>query len=369
MKLFAKAKVPAWKAWVPVVNTWKFLELGGYPGAISLLTFASMVFSYGYLYYFYSTMFSMGYSALLSGGYGAFGPDTMGNFFFTMILMMIGSLLSVVGTVFMCMSAYQISRKLGKDGVFVLLYIFLSPVWLGMMAFDKSVWNDSLAKPAKGKERPPAWTPVVAGQPGAMAYPYQPASAYPPSPTSVYPSPPANVNAEPTNVYGQPAGVSSGPTNVYGQPAGVTSEPTNVYAPPPQGAFSPPPPPPSQGAFSPPPPPANAYSPQAAAAYSSATGPYPQFPAGAYPSGSLQPIAAQYPVPAGAKTSRGFSVTALISGIVGLFLPGFSIVAIIFGALGMRKPGGKGLGITGLVLGLAGVIAWVIVLALIAFYA
>lgn len=112
MKLFAKANVPAWKAWVPFVNTWKFLELGGYSGAWCLF---------------------------LIGG----------------LIPYIGWLISLVTTVFACLSAYQISLKNGKDGAWVVLYIFLPIVWLGIFGLGKSTWNENLGKPALGPERPP----------------------------------------------------------------------------------------------------------------------------------------------------------------------------------------------------------------------
>jgi len=173
MKLFAKANVPAWKAWVPIVNMWKFLELGGYPGAISLLTLANLI------------------------------PC-------------IGSIAYIVCLVFMCMAAYQIGLKLGQDGAWVVLYIFVAIVWLGIMAFNKAIWNDSLGKPALGPERPPTWPPYNSGVPpygggvppyggstpyyGSGTTPtgsyYQPASMYPqsiPVPPSGYPpTPPTN---------------------------------------------------------------------------------------------------------------------------------------------------------------------------------
>jgi hypothetical protein len=127
MKLFAKANVPAWKAWVPVVNGWKFLELGGYPGALALLAFAG-------------------------------------------IIPFIGWIGSIVALVFYCMAAYQIGLKLSKDGVWVVLYIFLSIVWLGIVALDRSTWNDSLGKPAHGPEVPPSWPPYGGGSPMGGSY-------------------------------------------------------------------------------------------------------------------------------------------------------------------------------------------------------
>ncbi|MCL2807794.1 MAG: DUF5684 domain-containing protein [Coriobacteriia bacterium] len=107
MKIFAKANVPAWKAWVPIVNCWKFLELGGYHGALCLLA----------------------------------------------LIPFVGGILAVV---FMCMAAYQIGLKLGKEAIWVVLYIFLSIVWMGIMAFSAAQWRDSLGRPALGAERPPA---------------------------------------------------------------------------------------------------------------------------------------------------------------------------------------------------------------------
>lgn len=42
--------------------------------------------------------------------------------------------------VLMAMAAYRVGLKLGKEGAWVVLYIFVSPVWLGIMAFDSSRW-------------------------------------------------------------------------------------------------------------------------------------------------------------------------------------------------------------------------------------
>lgn len=43
MKLFDRAYVEKWKAWVPIVNTWTMLQLGGLPGWLSLLVFIPIV--------------------------------------------------------------------------------------------------------------------------------------------------------------------------------------------------------------------------------------------------------------------------------------------------------------------------------------
>lgn len=122
MKLFAKANVPAWKAWVPFVNTWKFFELGGYHGALSLLLYSSVIPFLGWI----------------SGAFGV---------------------------VLFCMAAYQIGLKNGKSGSWVVLFIFLEIVWAGILGLGSSTWNDSLGKPALGLERPPSWPPAGGQQP------------------------------------------------------------------------------------------------------------------------------------------------------------------------------------------------------------
>ena len=38
MRFFAKVGVEPWIAWVPIYSTWKWLELGGFPGWMSLLS-------------------------------------------------------------------------------------------------------------------------------------------------------------------------------------------------------------------------------------------------------------------------------------------------------------------------------------------
>lgn len=104
--VFKKAGVPAWKAWIPVYNAWVFLELGGQKGWISLLLLLSVV------------------------------P-------------LLGLIPAIIATVYMCIAAYKIGLSFGKEGWFVLLYIFVGPVWLIWLALDKSaVWQPSAAPSA-----------------------------------------------------------------------------------------------------------------------------------------------------------------------------------------------------------------------------
>lgn len=91
-RIFAKAGVAGWQAWVPFLNTWRVLQLGGQPGWWVLVALVPFV----------------------------------------------GSLLL---TVFSIIALYNIGRGFGKSGAFVLLGIFLSAIWYGILAFDSSQWR------------------------------------------------------------------------------------------------------------------------------------------------------------------------------------------------------------------------------------
>jgi len=95
-KIFKKAGLASWPAWVPIYNSWKLLEIGGQQGFWAALSIIPYV--------------------------------------------------NIVSAVFLYISMYHIGLKLGKSGVFVLWAIFLPFVWLIWLAVDKSVWNDTLGK-------------------------------------------------------------------------------------------------------------------------------------------------------------------------------------------------------------------------------
>jgi len=89
-RIFKKAGVPQWIAWVPIYNSWKLLEIGGQPGfwaALGLIPFVNIV-----------------------------------SIIFTYIAM------------------YHIGKKLGKEDWFVVLAIFVPIVWIVWLAFDDSKW-------------------------------------------------------------------------------------------------------------------------------------------------------------------------------------------------------------------------------------
>lgn len=106
MKIFDKAGVEGkWRAWIPIYNSMVFLKLGDLSPWLIL--------------------YCIGGAALLSW-------------------IGIGFLFSAAAAVLMVLAAYRVGQKLQKDGAWVVLYIFLSIVWLGIAAFDKSRWNTQI---------------------------------------------------------------------------------------------------------------------------------------------------------------------------------------------------------------------------------
>ncbi len=103
MKLFEKAGVQdQWRAWVPVYNTMILFKLGDLSPWLVLYALAG--------------------TALLSW-------------------IGIGALFSVALFVLSAFAAWRVGLKLGKESTWVILYVFLSIVWLGIVALDKARWN------------------------------------------------------------------------------------------------------------------------------------------------------------------------------------------------------------------------------------
>lgn len=90
-RIFKKAGQPAWKAWVPIYNNWILFEIGGQQGFWAVLALIPVV--------------------------------------------------NIVSLIFMYIAMYHVGLKLGKEGAFVLLAIFLPLVWLIWLAVDHSTWE------------------------------------------------------------------------------------------------------------------------------------------------------------------------------------------------------------------------------------
>ena len=110
-KIFKKAGQPAWVAWVPIYNSWKLLEIGGQPGFWAILSLIPLV--------------------------------------------------NIVAAVFLYIAMYNVGLKLGKDGVFVLLAIFLPLIWVIWLALDKSTWDNSKGAPSLAAPTVPPAAPIA----------------------------------------------------------------------------------------------------------------------------------------------------------------------------------------------------------------
>lgn len=175
MRIFKKAGQPGWPAWVPLYNNWKMLEIGGQQGFWAILAIIPIV--------------------------------------------------NIVSAVFMIIAMYNIGLKLGKEGIFVLLAVFLPIVWLIWLAVDKSVWDDSKGAPSLAGNAPqgPMAAQAYAPQADQQQTYTQPAAA-----------PPYTPPTEPTAPQGgQPYTPPQAPTDPNNTPSADQNNNT-----PPSGTFN-----------------------------------------------------------------------------------------------------------------------------------
>lgn len=92
-RIFKKASIESWKAWVPFYNSWTLLEMGDQKGFWAVLAIIPVV--------------------------------------------------NIVSAVFMYIAMYNIGLKFKKDGAFVLWAIFIPLVWYVWLAVDNSTWSGS----------------------------------------------------------------------------------------------------------------------------------------------------------------------------------------------------------------------------------
>lgn len=95
--VFQKAGVASWKAWVPILNGWKLLEIGGQQGFWAVLAIVPVV--------------------------------------------------NVISTVFVIIAMHNINLKLNYNIGMTVLAVFLPLIWLVVLAITKNPWNDSLGAP------------------------------------------------------------------------------------------------------------------------------------------------------------------------------------------------------------------------------
>ena len=137
-RLFKKAGIKSWKAWVPIYNLWKLFQIGGTEGVWALLPVIAGISTVVLL--LFTNDFRMNY---MSGD--KLPPDQAAASIILLIVIVLTGLLFVVSYL---QVTWNITKKLGKNWVYMLLLLVnLGPsLWLWIMALDKSKWDDSLGR-------------------------------------------------------------------------------------------------------------------------------------------------------------------------------------------------------------------------------
>lgn len=190
MKIFEKAGVQGkWRAWVPVYNTLIFVKLGDLNPWWLLILWGASAFLWW--------------------------------------IPVIGQLFPLAAFIYTLLAAWRVGLKLQKEAVWLILYFFLSIVWLGINAFDKSRWNTAIpAAPWAGN--------FLADNTNWSGIPAQvPAGGYPANPATAPGS------------YAPPAGYQPPPPAGYTPPPAPPAAPAAPATPPPAAAEPPVTPPPA----------------------------------------------------------------------------------------------------------------------------
>ncbi|WP_347345398.1 large exoprotein [Microbacterium sp.] len=202
MKIFEKAGVQGkWRAWVPIYNSMIFSKLGDLSPWLVLI--------------------AIGASLLLSW------------------VPVLGWVISIASYLILLAAAWRVGLKLQKEAVWVILYFFLAPVWLGINAFDRSRWNTAIPAAPWASNSFLADSTQWAGIPSQT-----PAGGFPPNPaTSGYAVPPAGYQPPPGyQPPAPPAGYQPPATPpAYEPPAAPPAAPPSYGTPPAPPSYGTPP--------------------------------------------------------------------------------------------------------------------------------
>ena len=128
-RIFKKAGVPSWKAWVPLYRIWKFFQLGGSHGGWSLLMPAVIA----------TIICFWVASGVCDRWEGAQLHAVIASLFIFFVAFVIFITKYLIVT-------WNITKKLGKNFIYMLL-LFVNigpPLWLWILALDNSKWDDKL---------------------------------------------------------------------------------------------------------------------------------------------------------------------------------------------------------------------------------
>lgn len=170
-KVFKKAGVPGYIAWIPFWNNWQLFEIGGQKGYLSLIPVIGS--------------FILNLIENLRLGGNSIGP----------VLLMINGALSIAYLVFMIRAISNINKNLGKGTAYTVLGVLLYTIWLGILAFDKSTWQGvtySQVAASTGTFAQKLESPYANNQTNIQAPTYMPQNA--PSQTPMAQQPDVNQN-------------------------------------------------------------------------------------------------------------------------------------------------------------------------------
>ena len=168
-KIFKKASLPAWQAWVPFLNAWRTLELGGKKGYWIALSIGSSISS---------TIISR-------------NIDSDNALAISSVFSIIGIGLGIAYFVINLIALHNINLKMQYGAGMTVCAVFLPIVWVIVLGVSKNQWNDSLgdprvnrpaAIPAYPQAAPMANEGVAQGQPQPPVQPAPPVQAQAPTP-------------------------------------------------------------------------------------------------------------------------------------------------------------------------------------------
>ena len=124
-KMFKKAGINGWIAWVPFYNSWKFFEMGNFHGALSLISLGSSI------------------------------P-------------VIGIIPTLASLVLVILAMNNIGKGFGKKGSFTVLGVLLPVIWFGILGFGKDKWSGKMYKKSSTPPAAPS-TPTTPTTPTPTA--------------------------------------------------------------------------------------------------------------------------------------------------------------------------------------------------------
>jgi hypothetical protein len=137
-RIFSKAGQPAVAAFIPIWNVVTFFRLGGYS---ALWVIGSII---GGFY-----VISVSYLPIgrLTGSHFADSGFAKGMEHAAPLLMPIFGFIFIASSLIGLLAAYNIGRAFEKDGGYLLLFVFLYPVWTLALAFTSYDWDEYSANP------------------------------------------------------------------------------------------------------------------------------------------------------------------------------------------------------------------------------